>query len=127
MAAPDHGLGTTVTFATSAFSANIISVDVSQSRGATETTHMGTTGDKSFIPFDLVDNETMVMEIQYDGSLAPPIDQAVETITIDWAGVGVGHKTAFSGFAISFSASGPIEDLMTGSLTVQRTGAVTIS
>lgn len=128
MAAPDHGIGTTITFGTSAFSANLVSVDgPSQSRAATETTHMGTTGEKTYIPFDLVDSGTTTIEIQYDGTLVVPIDQAAETITIDWGGVGVGHQTAFSGFITEFSPSATVEDLMTASITIQATGAITIS
>jgi len=88
---------------------------------------MGTTGNKTYIPFDLVDGGTVTMEIQYDGTLDLPIAEVAETITIDWGGVGTGHKTSFSGFCTEASPSAAIEDLMTASLTIQVTGAITIS
>lgn len=126
MAAPDLGIGTTVTFGTSSFSANIISVSgPGSSREAVETTHLGTTTAKTFVPSDLIDGGEMSMTIQHDGTLDPPENAAAETITIDWGGAGTGEKWTFSGFVTAYEPSAEIEEVMTADMTVKVTGDIT--
>ena len=128
MASPLVGTGTTITFGTSGFSANIMSVDgPGITREAIETTHMGTTTAKTFIPADLIDGGEMSFTMQFDGALDPPTDAAAETITIDWGGAGTGEKWTFSGFMTGFNPSSPLEELMTASATLKVTGDVTVA
>ena len=125
--ATDIGTGTTVTFGTSAFTADVLSVNWDGiSREAIQTSHMGTTLDHTFMPTDLVDNGEISLEIAFVGALNPPImtNAAAETVTIVWAGSGT---WAASAFATSFSIGAPLEDKMTATLTLKVTGAVTIS
>ena len=126
--ATDIGTGTTVTFGTSAFSADILNVDWSGiTRESVNTSHMGTTSDHTFMPTDLVDNGTIVMEIAHIATLSPPIitNGPAETVTVRWAG----HATAWaaSAFQTEYSIGAPLEDKMTGTLTLKVTGAITIS
>ena len=128
MAAPDFGIGTTVTFGTSGFSADILSIDgPNQSRAFADTTHMGTTGQRTKIPFDLVDTGNMSMEVQFDGGLVLPIAEVAETITIDYGGTGVGFKYSFTGFCTEASITTSVEDIMTATLSIEITGAITQS
>lgn len=128
--ATNIGTGTTVLFGTSSFSADVLNVSWSSiSREVVNTSHMGTTNDHTFMPVDLVDNGEITMEIAFIGTLSPPIitNGAAETITVDWAGAGTGHKWSASAFQTGFEITGPLEDKMTATLTLKVTGAVTIA
>jgi hypothetical protein len=121
------GTGTTVTFGTSGFSAAIMDANWSGiTRGSVQTSHMGTTNDHTFIPTNLVDNGTVELTIQFNGSESPPIitNGATETVTIDWAGSG--NTWAASCFQTDFSITATNEDLVTGDLTLKVTGAITL-
>ena len=126
--ATDIGTGTTVTFGTSGFTADILNVNWDGiTRESIETSHMGTTSDKTFMPADLVDNGTIVLEIAFVATLSPPIitNGAAETVTIAFAGSAT-HWSA-SAFQTEFSIGAPLEDKMTGSLTLKVTGGITIA
>jgi hypothetical protein len=131
MAAPDLGNGTTVTFGTSSFTANITGVSWGGiSRESINTSHLGTTTDHTFIPGDLVDNGEVSLTIQYDGTVSPPIitNGAAETVTIDWGGVGVNNTWAASMFQTSFEiGEATVDGLMTATIGLKASGAVTIA
>ncbi len=104
MAAPDSGDGTTVVFGTQGFSANLLNVGPpNQTVEDLETSHMGTTGHKTYIPADLIEGGEMSMLIQFAGSLAPTIGAAPELITVDYGGVGAGDKHTFQGYINSYA------------------------
>ena len=126
--ATDIGTGSTVTFGTSAFSADILSISIDGiERGAVQTSHMGTTSDHTFMPVDLVDNGEVTLEIAFIATLSPPIitNGAAETVTIAFAG----HATtwAFSAFQTGFQITAPLEDKMTATVTLKITGGITIA
>lgn len=126
--ATDIGTGTTVTFGTSGFTADILNVDWSGiSRESIQTSHMGTTSDHTFMPVDLVDNGTIVMEIAFVATLSPPIitNGPTETVTVAFAGSGT--TWAASAFQTEFQIGAPLEDKMTGTLTMKVTGGITIA
>lgn len=126
--ATNIGTGTTVTFGTSAFTFDLLSVNWdSIAREAINTSHMGTTGAHTFMPTDLVDNGEIQIEGAFIGNLDPPIDGAVETITVNVAGAGAGHQWAASGFMTNFSLGIPLEEKMTFTATLKVSGAITIS
>lgn len=128
--AADQGTGTTITFATSSFSADVLSIGGSgASRDAVETTHMGTTTGKTFAPADIEDSGEFSMEIAFLGSLTIPtlLGAVAEAITIDWAGTGTGYKWGFSGFCTSFDVTSSINERMTANVTVKVSGDITIS
>ena len=128
--ATDIGTGTTVTFGTSSFSADILDVNWSGiTRETINTSHMGTTDDHTFAAVDLVDNGEISMEIAFVGNLSPPIisNGAAETVTIDWAGASTGYTWAASAINTGFEIGAPLEDKMTGTLTLKVSGAITIA
>lgn len=128
------GTGTTVTFLTSAFSAQVTSISMSGlSRESVDVTHMGSTGTlggKAFIPGKLADPGELTLEIHFNPDDTPPIMQAVETIRITFpliTGDTTPAKWECSGFATGFEFTDPLEAKMTGSLTIKCTGNITIT
>ena len=120
----DDGHGTTVTFGTSGFAANIISIDgPAVVRDAIDTTHMGSSTAKSAIPADVYDAGEMTMTVEHDASLTVPMSGAVETITIAWAG---GANTwAFSGFMTGYTPNAESGSRMEAVITIKATGEIT--
>ncbi len=126
--ATNVGTGTTAVFGTSAFAADLLRVGWGGiTRDVINTSHMGTTLDHTFMPVDLVDNGELTLEMAFIGDLDPPIDGAIETLTIDFAGVGIGHKSSASIFVTGVEIDAGLEDKMTLTLTCKVTGAITIS
>lgn len=125
----DNGTGASVAFGSSSFTANITAINGEGiERPAIDTTHLGTTTARTFIPGDLVDHGTLTLEIQFDPDDYPPIKLAAETITVTFPLAGSGTAAAkweFSGFATGFDYGVPLEELMTGSLTIKVTGDIT--
>lgn len=80
----DTGNTSTLTFGTSGFTAAYRMIGgMEETREALEDTHLGTTGNKTYIPDDLYDSGDFEVEFFYDQSAAvkPPITGAAETIT----------------------------------------------
>jgi len=129
--AADQGTATTITFGTSSFSADLLSINGGAiTRDAIETTHMTTATGKTFVPADIEDGGEYTMEIAFIGSLVlPTVGTAVlETITINWGGTGTGYEWAFSGFVTSTGdISASINERMTTTLTIKVSGDITIS
>ncbi len=122
------GMGTTIAFGTqTTFTPEVVSVS---HNGVTvedvETSHMGTTGSKTYIAADLKEGGELSFDIHFLGSQNPTIGAAPETVTVDWSGAG--DTWTFSGYIKSFSASanmGP--ELMSGTIVVKCAGAVTFN
>lgn len=124
--ATNIGTGSTITFGTSSFSADILDIQrTGIARGAIETTHMGTTGGQEFMPTDLYNPGEVEVEFAWIGSLDPPYDGAIETVTINCAGAGSGHNWASSAFCTNFEYGLPLEEKMTGRMTLKCTGDIT--
>ena len=121
--AVDVGTGTTVTFGTSGFSANVTNIDWSDiNREAIQTSHLGTVDAHTHIPGKLYDSGSIELEIQFDPEDGlPPINGAAETITITFPDESVWSGT---GFATGFTATVPLEELMTGTLTLKISGVI---
>lgn len=125
MAYPEIGTGLSINFGTSGFDANITSVSADGlTRESIDTTHLGTTTARTFMPSDLIDAGTLTLEIQFDPTDSVPVKQAAETITITFPD---GTTWAFSGFATSYSWTSGTEELQTGSLQIKISGDVTIT
>ena len=125
MATVDVGTGTTLTFGTSAFSAEVTGVDwTGFNFESVETTHMGTGTARTFMRSDLYDPGEVTIDYNYDPSKTPPITTTSETVTITlpdtttWAGTG---------FMTSYEWNDPLEDRMSATLTIKLTGAITIT
>ena len=126
--ATDIGTGSTVTFGTSGFTADILGVNLSGvTREAINTSHMGTTSDHTFMPVDLVDNGTLELEIAWLATLTPPIitNAAAETVTVAFAGSAT--TWSFSAFQTDLGITVPLEDKMTATMTFKISGAISIS
>ena len=125
----DIGTGASVVFGTSSFTANFTSLSIDGiTRISIPTSHLGTTTAHTFVPGDLIDAGEFSMEFQWDPDDYPPIEGAIETITISFplsSGGSTKATFAFSGFMTNFSGAIPLEDLMTGSATVKITGDIT--
>jgi hypothetical protein len=120
-----EGLGTTAVFGTTAFSANLLSLDgPSQTRESIDASHMGTTTNMEFIPAGLSDAGEISGEWEFDATLTPPINAAAEVITVTWAD---GAIWTFTGFATAYSGGAAIGERMTCSMTLKATGAIVIT
>lgn len=116
--------GATVTFGTSSFSASITDFSWSGvSRPSIDTSHLASTAG-TFLPGGIVDPGELTLEIHSEGGdNVPPTDGDPETITITFAD---GGTLAASGFVTNWDpASGSTDELVTGSLTIKFTGAIT--
>ena len=117
------GDGTTVTFAESAFNANLISIDsLSISGTSTDTTHLGTSAGSRPAPKSKFKEAEISMTVQHDPGIGVPMNKDdEETITIDWGGLGT--SDVFTGFMLSYDISGvEPSGLITASVTVKLTG-----
>jgi hypothetical protein len=132
----DIGTGATITFGTSSWTAELLDIQWSGiSRESVETSHMGTAapgvgkfGNRTHIPGDLSDPGELRIQFHLDPDDEPPIDQPAETITVAFplvSGDATPANWAGSGFATDFSLSVPLEDKMTGEMTVKFTGNIT--
>ena len=126
----DVGMGTTIAFATSAFTASITNVDSSDiTRNVIDKTHLSTTGSREKMPGDLVDEGDVTFQFQFDPDAQPPIGAAAESITITFpvpAGKSTGATLIGTGFISSWTWGGiDAEDssLMTGTGVITWDGA----
>ena len=123
-----EGTGASITFATTSVTLDVTSI---QSQGITwaalDTTYLGTTTAKTYKRGDLYDPGTITISF-----LADPDDfnellasSATETITITYPS---GATEASSGFISSIDpATAEVDNIVSGSLTIQRTGAITFT
>jgi hypothetical protein len=118
------GHGTTITFATSGFSARLIGVDGPDiSRESIDETYMDTEEAKEFDPAELYDGGSVEMTVKHCIGELPPVNGPNELITIDWAGSG--NTWAFSGHVTGYSGGAAIGQRMEGKMTVKVSGKVT--
>lgn len=125
------GTSTTITFGTSGWTGEIASVDgPNETREAIDTTHLGTTGNRTFTPATLVDSGEVSLTCWYDPDEPPPIDGAAETITITWpvpSGLSNGATAEFTGFITSVGRTTPLEEKIEGSITIKASGDITFT
>lgn len=128
--AADVGTGTTITFASSGFTAQITNVSLSDiQRASVDITHMGSTT-KEYMPGDLVDWGSIEIEILFDPDTWPPIDQAAETVTVTFpipSGKSSGATAYGSGFLTKESGTVGLEEAMKMSCTLKWAGAVSFT
>lgn len=125
----DTGFGIAITFA-SGFFAEIRNVDGPElSRGTIDTSHAGTTGGyRTFIFQDLLEGGAVDIDMLFDPNDVPPIDDALETVTITFplpAGGLTPATWAFSGGLTNYRPTAPYDDLMTATATLKVAGAIT--
>lgn len=121
----DTGFGITVSFA-SGFLAEIIdTTPPSITRDEIETSHTTTPdGAKTFMMSDLIDYGELSVELNFDETEEPPIDQPFEAVVITF---GSGATWSFSGALKEYSPAAPIDDRMTATAVLKVSGKITIS
>ena len=124
---PDTGNGGTLTFGTSGFTAQYITIGAfEQEREVLDDSHLGTTGNATKQPGDLVEPGSFDCEIWYDPDEQPPISAVPETITKTYplpSGQSTPANTAGSGFVSKWGdAELQNNGLMRANMTVQWDG-----
>lgn len=100
--------GNTATFAlgTTSFSVSIERINGGEKTlESIEDSHLGTTGNKTFFPSDLIDDGEIQCEFQYASDVSEPTLGVVETGTLTWptlAGDAAGATLAGTGFLTNF-------------------------
>ena len=128
MARINVSTGTTVTFGTSGFSADIKSISLPNcTRENVNTSHMGTTNAHTFVPTDLLDWGEFGFDIIFDPESAnvPPLKGDAESITVTFPD-SAAHTWVFSAFVTGFSANMDLEGQAEGTVTMKVTGDVTL-
>lgn len=122
----DIGTGTTLTLGTSSWTAEILNVDWDGiERPAIDSTNMSTTTARTFIPGDLYDPGSVTFEVQHDPADCAPIGAAAETLSVDWAG-STNTWSVTAAFITAYSAIGPLEGMMTATVTFKVSGTITM-
>ncbi len=139
--AADEGRGATLTLGTSTWETAALLTSIQPdavTRAALETTHLGTTVARTFIPEDLVDNGGFTIEFlcnasDNSGGTASqiPVLNAAETITITYALVSTsstGQIITGSGFCTEYTAGqAAVGELIKGSAKFKWAGALTFT
>ena len=127
--AKDIGTGAGIVFASSGWSGQFTAIRRSgESRPEVKTSDLSTTTADTFIPGDLVNRGSLECDIQYDPDEPPPITSSAETVTLTFpvpAGLSNGATLAGSAFITAHDLDIPLDDLMTGSITIKWAGDVT--
>lgn len=131
MSVADNGTGASITFGTSGISLRVNSIDWDGiERVSIDTTHLGTTTARTFIPGDLYDPGMLNVEVQFDPSTALPMLLVAETITLSFpipAGSSTHPTWAASGFITKYKPGVKLEALMTGTLEIKFSGQITVT
>lgn len=122
------GHGATLTFA--GFVANLLGIDgPNLSRDGIDSTHMGTTVSKDYIPADLVEPGEISCEVEFDVQAVPPITGPKQTLVIVW-GSGATLKTwtwTNAAFMTGFKGGAKSGERMTGTASFKVTALPVVS
>jgi len=120
----DIGDGATIAFTTSTFTGSWKTLQhTGVARASVDTTHLGTTTAKTYMPGDLYDPGEISGTLSYDPDDQPPYNGAAETITITFPG---GATMAATGFVTNFDEPSLENDVeMIASVTIKLTGSIT--
>jgi hypothetical protein len=134
--AHDIGQGTFVTFGTivgagaTHYKVNTVSLS-GVSRDVVDASHLLTSGGKEFIASETYDPGELSLEIHHDPSVNPLVvltnvsTSQVCTIFFANGGSSTTQWSAY-GFASSFEATAPKDDMMTGTLTIKLSGSLKV-
>ena len=123
----DVGTGATFALANApvGFFGEILSLEhTGAERPAIDITTLATTGGRDYMAGDLVDWGSVDMELLLDETALPPMLTAAGACSITFPG---GSSWAWTGFATSWESSAPLEERMTGTISVKLTGDLTIT
>lgn len=123
----DIGTGITIGFS-GGFTAEILKISSSGVEvPVIDTSHHGTTGSRTKMVADLIDEGDIDVELQFDPDTLPPL-KITQTVTITFpvpAGLTNGATLVGSGAITKRDWEVPHEDKMTGKYTMTWLGAVT--
>jgi hypothetical protein len=122
-----EGVGATVSFGTSTYACDLITLTLPEKTRATiETTHLGTTVAKTYKPAKLKDVGTVSLEYDHNPAADDLTDNVIETVTINYpllSGQSVAAKLVFSGFVTKQGGEEfKVDSRMTTKITVQVSG-----
>lgn len=123
------GTGATITFSSSFF-AKIKNINwTGIERPAIDTTNMGTTTARTYVPGDLYDAGELEVEMLLAAETAAPITGAAETVTVTLPSEGAGSTSTWvaSGFLTGFQWGAPLEEMQTATATIKFSGAITVT
>ncbi len=133
----DDGHGATLTLGTNTWETAALITSIKPdavTRAALETTHLGTSTARTFIPEDLVDNGGFEIEFLNNGSDANatlPVLLVAETITITYAIIGTassGQIITGSGFCTEYTmGTAAVGELIKGSAKFKWASTVTFT
>ena len=127
------GTGTTITFGTSGFTAEIVGISIDGvKRESIDITHLATpvagageVGSREKIPGKHVDPGQLKLTCHYDPNTEPPIQGAMEEVTVTYP-LEEGELTAATeqgdAFGVDVGVEVPLEDKMTRQITIERSG-----
>lgn len=123
--APSTGYGISITFA-SGFFAEVTDVTLpEQAREKIDVSHtLSPDLRMEYIMADLVDSGELEVELNFDPSAEPPIDDPFEPVTLEF---GSGTTWEFSGALMNYGGEAPLDDRMTAKATIAITGKITIN
>lgn len=135
MASSEKALGTgaAITFVTSAFTAELLNVawDGIGDVAVIDVPHMTTVasgagifGNKPKLIGTIADPGSLTADIHFNPDTRPPVETGAEAVTLTF---GETATWAGSGGVTGFSFGVPLEDVMTGSLTVSFAGPITVT
>lgn len=125
----DVGTGATVTFGTNTFAGQITAATPSGiTRESFDTSHLGTTGGRTFMPGDLYDPGELELAVLYNPSVRPSFTTGAETITIVYPNGTNTASLAASGFVTGFVPGNlTLEGLQEATVTVKFSGTITFA
>ena len=125
---PATGNGATLTVTGSTMPAAITSITFGGfSRESLDTSTLSTTGSRTFMPADLVDNGDFSVEGYWDGVAALPISSAAASCTIAIGTTSGAQSFTGNAFCTSAEYGAPMDDLVSFSATFKWAGAVAIT
>ena len=127
-----EGTGATIAFAISSFTADLISLTLpDKAREAIDTTHLGTTGAKTYKPAKLKTVGDISCEFDHNPEANDLTDNVIETITISYpllSGQSTPTRLVFSGFVISQGGEEmKVDQRMVTKVTIKVSGDITIT
>ena len=128
----DVGTGATLTLATSLLVVNWTSMALgTKSIDVIDTTHLGTTGNKTIMGGDLTNPGEVTLEFQWDSENGPGVSNVSELLTVTFPRLNPPNTVSaatYAGTGILTSITYPtlgVEELQTGSLTFTFDGQAT--
>jgi hypothetical protein len=126
-----EGTGASIAFANSSFTSDLISLTLPEkAREVIETTHLGTTGAKTYKPAKLKNIGTMSAEFDHNPEAVDLTSKDPEQITISYplqAGQTTPTKLVFNGFVTQQGGEEfKVDARMTTKVTIQVNGDVNV-